>query len=512
MVYHPGAADGDRSRVQWRARIGGTQVATGTLVMNASTATARFDVPAGRIPARGELIVDARVGSAEFQGSWREPLDRGCRPLRTVAVGDSVVWGQGLTYRQKFPYLTGARIARATGRDHRHLDYSISGAVLDAPDSPPGNQAASCLRPGERQDPDRDGEMEFGEVTQQTPDVFCQLERAGAAARAGGYGIDLIILNGCINDLDPFLGIPVGITPGTADLPRAVTRECSGVGAEATNPAKNVPYFSGAKLGYGGRGMRAAIERAHALPGAPKVIVANFYYPFSRSSVSLLRDRCAVPGVDGPRLRRCRGAVGRAVERYEQYTQLTNEAYRQAAEEANAASRTGPYTVAADGLFGLDHAARAPRSLVFARPWDDPVYPLRKGACPQFSDTAVQCLSAAVAHPNQAGSRRYAEHFLLNPRVRAWFRLGPGARGTSLRVSTGVSGDPAGTVRLAATTPRAGNRYHWYFGDGTEHTSTRPVTSHRYHREGPYLPRLVVTDRQGRSTLAEAATPVRPAG
>src|SRR6266498_5349108 len=101
--------------------------------------------------------------------------------------------------------------------------------------------------------------------------------------RVAGHGIDLVILNGCVNDLDPFFGIPLGTTPGVEDLPKAVLRECTGVGAAAENPAKNVPYFSGAKVGYGGRGMQAAIEKAHSLPGNPKVLVADFNYAFSRA-------------------------------------------------------------------------------------------------------------------------------------------------------------------------------------------------------------------------------------
>ena len=103
------------------------------------------------------------------------------------------------------------------------------------------------------------------------------------------------MINGCINDLDPFFGIGVGITPGSGNLPEAVKRECSGIGAAAENPAKDVPYFSGAKVGYGGRGMQAAIEKAHSLPGRPKVIVADFYYALSRSSSPIPVKTCSTP-------------------------------------------------------------------------------------------------------------------------------------------------------------------------------------------------------------------------
>jgi hypothetical protein len=431
--------------------------------------------------------------------------------VRVASVGDSVVWGQGLDHDRKFPYLTGELLGEAAGRGHEHFDYSISGAVLDAPELPAGNDDSACLDRRDTQDPDGDGEMEFGEVTQQMPDVFCQLERAGAQARAGGYGLDLVVINGCINDLDPFLGIPVGVTPGSEDLPKAVTRECSGIGAAPENPAKNVPWFSGAKVGYGGRGMLDAIEKAHSLPGRPKVLVADFYYALSRSSSPILARTCAVPGLAGPSLSKCRGALGGAAERYEQYTQLADEAYRQAAQAANKASADGPYAVAADGLFTLDNAVLAPASKVWANPLADQAHELREHACPELSATPAQCLSAALAHPDVEGARQYAESFLLNPRVREWFGLPDTGTGMTLETPEGRPG--SGTaVRLAVATPDGppgpGHRYHWYFGDGTSVETAEASTTHAYYREGPYLPRVVVTEAKGGRALVEAAKPV----
>ncbi|MEV0375492.1 PKD domain-containing protein [Streptomyces sp. NPDC050636] len=513
QIYDPAAAKAGAT-VEWRIRAGEKQLAGGRLDMAANVGTAKFSIPFDRVPAaETALQVDARIAassgghaSGRYGKVWRDTIRRGCDPVRVASVGDSVVWGQGLDHDQKFPYLTGQLLGRETGRGHQNMDYSISGAVLDAPELPAGNDDAACLHTTEKQDPDGDGEMEFGEVTQQMPDVFCQLEKAGAQARAGGYGLDLVVINGCINDLDPFFGIGVGITPGSKNLPEAVKRECSGVGAAAENPAKDVPYFSGAKVGYGGRGMRAAIEKAHSLPGRPKVIVADFYYALSRSSSPIPVKTCSTPGVAGARLTFCRGALGSVAERYEQYTQLANAAYRQAAVAANEASTDGPYAVAADGLFTVDNALLTRDSKVWNTPVTDPAFPLRTRACPELSSTPAQCLSAAVAHPDIEGARQYADAFLLNPSVREWFHLprqGPRAQlnvpknthvGSEVRMSVTVNGKP----------PAAGYRYHWYFGDGTQRETDEATVTHAYDRKGPWLARLVMMGQDGRKVLVEA--------
>jgi hypothetical protein len=462
--------------------------------------------------------VDARVAAigqdatpGPFGKAWRDKLSRGCNPVRVVSIGDSVVWGQGLEHDQKFPRLTAELLGAATGRGSQNLDYSISGAVLDAPELPAGNDDGACLGEQYAQDPDRDGEMEFGEVTQQMPDVFCQLERAKANAEAGGYPVDLVVLNGCINDVDPFFGVGVGITPGSEDLPRAIRRECSGIGAAAENPAKNVPYFSGAKVGYGGRGMQAAIEKAHSLPGNPKVLVADFNYAFSRASIPVMRQYCNTDGLTAEQASRCRQGLGAAADRYEQFTRYSAEAYRQAAQAANAKSPDGPYAVAADGLFTLDNAVLAPEQLVWADPTKDSVYSLRRFACPELSSTPSQCITAAIAHPDVPGARHYAESFLLNPRVRAWFDLpsADGHQAFTTSQSTGPVGLEVTFDASAAAGRRTGSeRYQWYFGDGTRLVTDAPTASHAYRGAGPHLPRLVVTDSGGGRTLYEAPEPI----
>ncbi|GGM46536.1 hypothetical protein GCM10012275_17010 [Longimycelium tulufanense] len=512
VYFPPGAAV--HTDVEWRVRAGDEERRTGRLTMQGSIATAEFELPYAEVPAEAELRVDARVlGSAgltsDFGKVWRERLARGCDPVRVVAAGDSVVWGQGLDHDQKFPYLTAQRLGSATGRGFEVHNYSISGAVLDAPELPAGNDDSACLREKYPQDPDGDGEMEMGEITQNMPDVFCQLEKAGANARAGGYGIDLVMLDGCVNDIDALFGIPLGIMPGTEDLPAAVQRECSGAGAEAQNPARNVPFFSGRSAGYGGRGMREAIEKAHSLPGHPKVIVVNLYYVYSRKSFPVSWQPCATDGLTAEQASRCRGLLGRAAERFEEYARYSAEAYRQAVEEANAKSADGPYAVATDGLFTRENAVLAENPKLWSYPATDRAASLRAFACPAMSSNPPQCLVAAIGHPNVEGARQYAENFLLNPRLRSWFGLGSEPQEQGFAVSE-VSGPPGLTVSFDASVAarRGGQQFEWHFGDGTRTTTSEPVATHTYYGRGPNLPRLVAVDGDGKRTLYEAPRPV----
>jgi hypothetical protein len=487
-IYDPPGKDA----VEWRVRTGDT-VRTGTVTMDRSIATAGVTIPAAEMG--GDIEVDARSGDGGYGKAWRDQVPHGCDPVRVVSVGDSVVWNQGLDHEKKFAHLVAQGLGAQTGRGYEHFEYSISGAVLDAPDLPAGNNDKACLAEKYTQDPDGDGEMELGEVTAQMPDVFCQLEKAGAK----GQDIDLVVMNGCVNDLDPFFGVPLGITPGVEDLPSAVTRECGGIGAAAENPAKDVPYFSGAKVGYGGRGMRAAIEKAHRLPGHPKVLVANFMYPFTRASLPVLRDFCTKRDLPADEVARCQGALGGAAQRYEAFTRLSAEAYRQAAEQANAASKDGAYAVAADGLFTLDQSALGPDPKVWQDATSDEAYALRKQACPEFSPTPAQCLTAAVGHPDIPGSRQYADNFLRNPKLRGWFGLGGKAAPVAVSPAAGAPG-----VEVTLSAPAATGPYTWYFGDGMVAVTDTPKTTHVYTSAGPHLARVLT----GAGALHEAAKPV----
>ncbi|WP_405488029.1 PKD domain-containing protein [Nocardia sp. NBC_00511] len=455
------------TEVEWRILGGGQPIRTGIAAVQNDVVTVGFDIRREELPSDGLLRVDARTrvpggDIGDYGKPWSLRISRECRALHVVSVGDSVLWGQSLDKDRTFADLFTETLGSGTGRGAQLHDYTVSGAALDAPAQHPD---ANCPQGADA-----------------TPDVFCQLGQAAADATAKGYPIDLVLVDGCVNDLDPFFGIPVGVTPGTQDLIAAVRRECGGQGAEAVNPAANVPYFSGAKLGYGGRGMREAIEAAHKLPGAPKVMAADYFHGY---------DAGRVP----------QGLT----QRWSEFVRQSAEVFRQAAGDANAAAGD-TYAAAADGLFTLDDAVDGNRKPAM-NPLGDEAMSLRTLACSQPGGLP-QCLTVpAVARPDADSVRRYAEAFLMNPHIREWFGDG-GSSGDGFTVSR-VSAQPGAAVNFdAAAAGTAVRQYDWYFGDGSHQTGTDSGVAHVYSGHGPNLPRLVVTDMTGHRSLYELGQPI----
>ncbi|WP_157574355.1 PKD domain-containing protein [Nocardia jejuensis] len=467
-VYFPPGVPA-RADVEWRILAGEQPIRTGIAPVNSDVVTIGFDLRNDELPPDGLLRVDARARSSggtvgEYGKPWNFRVSRDCRPLHVVSVGDSVMWGQGLDGDRKFAHLTADALTRQTGRTAQVHDYSASGAALDAPEMHPTGDDSLCAE---------------GEGT--TPDVFCQLARAGSEAASGGYDVDLVLLDGCINDLDPLFGIPVGVTPGTQDLTAAVRRECAGLGAEPVNPAANLPYFSGAKLGYGGRGMQAAIGKAHALPGGPKVMVANYFYGFETDNMPET-----------------------LLQRWSEFVRSSAEVFRQAAMAANSVAGE-QFAVAADGLFA--QGGKPGDAELWMNPLGNEAASLRLLACPQLSELPPQCRTVAAGDPDVEGARRYADAFLMNPKVREWFGDGgPADGGFSVSSSTAAVGKDVSFD--AAQAGGAIRHYEWYFGDGEREITTEPVVSHAYSGRGPNLPRLVVTDMTGRRSLYELDHPI----
>lgn len=476
-----------QAEIEWRILAGDKPLRTGVSTMTSEVLTIPFEIAQHELPGNGVLRVDARAripgGTVTGYGKpWPLTPVRDCDALHVVSVGDSVLWGQVLDLERKFANLTAEALGERTGRAVELHDYSLSGAVLDAPTVPADNDDASCLTQHYPKDGNGDISLATTEPAERTPDVFCQLEKAAAEASAGGYRIDLVLIDGCVNDLDPFLGIPVGITPGSADLVSAVRRECGGAGADPVNPAASVPYFSGAKLGYGGRGMRAAIEKAHTLPGGPKVLVSNYFHGGDAENLP-----------DG-------------LARWSEFVRLSADTFRQAAADANAAAGVD-YAVAADGLFAQDNGIIGSARRLWLNPFGDESISLRALVCPEMNELTPQCRTSAVAQPDAEGARQYADAFLLNPRIREWFG-GGGPAGDGFTVSHD-SGPVGLTVHFDATPAGAAARkYDWYFGDGIHASTTAPTVSHTYTGHGPNLPRLVVTDLEGHRSMYEAGKPI----
>jgi lysophospholipase L1-like esterase len=102
-----------------------------------------------------------------------------------LVLGDSITWGQGLKDEHKSWYLVKTWLESTGGRQVRERILAHSGAVVGSAGDTGGNQA-----------PPLDGEINRG-----LPSVNDQIESALRSYADPGQ-VDLVIVDGCINDLD----------------------------------------------------------------------------------------------------------------------------------------------------------------------------------------------------------------------------------------------------------------------------------------------------------------------
>jgi hypothetical protein len=128
------------------------------------------------------------------------------RPLRMLALGDSVMWGQGLHDQNKFSYRIREWLCGRRGDPQCRSEQSVqlhveahSGAVLSKPDDD-----------RKKEEEDRFKRATYplryaGEVNHGYPTLWGQLELAQRHYRSNSIPaeeVDLVLLNGCINDIN----------------------------------------------------------------------------------------------------------------------------------------------------------------------------------------------------------------------------------------------------------------------------------------------------------------------
>lgn len=108
------------------------------------------------------------------------------RPLNMLVLGDSILWGQGLKEEHKTWYLVKAWLQQTIGREVHEKIEAHSGAVIGTPEDPGANNDALQLD---------------GELSRAYPTVNNQLDNA-LKAFPDPAQVDLVLVDGCINDLD----------------------------------------------------------------------------------------------------------------------------------------------------------------------------------------------------------------------------------------------------------------------------------------------------------------------
>jgi len=107
------------------------------------------------------------------------------RPFNLLVLGDSIAWGQGLRDEHKAWYQVKTWLEDSVGRKVRQRVEAHSGAVIGSPGDSTGNPV-----------PPLDGEVNRG-----YPSVNHQIGNA-LLSYADPSQVDLVLVNGCINDVD----------------------------------------------------------------------------------------------------------------------------------------------------------------------------------------------------------------------------------------------------------------------------------------------------------------------
>ncbi len=105
-------------------------------------------------------------------------------PLHMLVLGDSITWGQGLKTEQKFWWRVKCWLQAKTNRQVLETVEAHSGAVIGTPSASP-----ATFNP-------RDGE-----VNTPFPSIHQQVDHALAAYGENRTKVNLILLDGCINDV-----------------------------------------------------------------------------------------------------------------------------------------------------------------------------------------------------------------------------------------------------------------------------------------------------------------------
>jgi lysophospholipase L1-like esterase len=309
--------------------------------------------------------------AAEPPPAARVTIDIPATPQRIAVLGDSVPWGQGLLNAQKMHTLIGD-VLGAAGAVPSVQVVAHSGATI----------GVGVTRRRQPVDP---------EVPRAHPTI---LQQCADFPVEEGAAIDLVILNGGINDVD----IRFILNPFTEpeDLEDTTLHACG----------SDLLVL-----------LRAAGER---FPDARIAVLE--YYPilspqsrFSGGFEFLVAAGAPLPPMLMVTPATARTSLwGRIVDNCRIFHVTSSQAIRAAVAAANVEFPGGRFA-AIDAGFGDENAALAREAWLFAVNWDltpqDPVAVQRRQACTLFEPDLIrreQCFRASAGHPNARGAQAYA--------------------------------------------------------------------------------------------------------
>ena len=378
----------------------------------------------------------------ELLGAVSDPVTVQARPFNIIAIGDSVMWGQGLSDQNKFARKVANWLKGEIGKAVNLQNIARSGAITgtnvtgESP-CPPDNQ--TC--------PDSN------EVPWDYPTILYQA-RTLAPALMPQNEVDLVLVDGCANDvnminiIDPF---------GHDENLRSNTRI----------------YCNERMIGV-------LTEVANKFPRAKVAVTGYFPVISSRSNLGVLVPLWVAIGlVTGgviPPDPIIGGAVAgalqaRSVARSNIFYLESDSGLQSAVNRVNISSRGRDRFRFAALPVGADNSYGALNSWLWLIPAPpgvkDEVYDARWQACSRWPDSAfadTKCKQASLAHPNVAGAQAYTDAIksVLTPFVPEW-RTFHTATVTApddslvVRVQPGPQEPSGGTMIVTASEGAAGS-------------------------------------------------------
>jgi lysophospholipase L1-like esterase len=374
-------------------------------------------LPGGSYTYTVQSLIRA-AGGVDVPGESSAPLTLLTRPFNVVAVGDSVMWGQGLAESSKFVTLVRQRLQSQLGKPVRLFLLARSGAELGLmpyPSQFPAtaeNQAVQELAGSS------------GEIPRTLPSIMHQALSL-APAQVPPADVDLVLMDGCINDVG--VGTILNPTIAEADIGRRTQQLC------------------------GPETMDARLAQVHQRYPNARILLTGYFPIVSNLSdltaVAVLMTNVgalstAVAPLFGVPLDPVTGAVAGAV---------TTQVLRNKAVSSSAvfhATSTSALMTSAIGSnqrlggnrirfvpipFAAQNAYAAPDTWLWLVPTPgvplpnavDEVFEQRLRACQSVPNMPPACIPASMGHPNVKGALAYANAITsaLAEFVPAWLPL-----------------------------------------------------------------------------------------
>lgn len=309
---------------------------------------------------------------------------------RVITLGDSVIWGQGLRNNQKFRTTVPNRIGRRLNERVTVRNFSHSGAIIGG--RPETRPRAGTLN---------------GEVPSSAPTIRNQVVLARDDRNINPDSIDLVILDGGINDV----GVTTIINPVTS-----------------TTRLRNRTNARFARV------TRLLRETASAFPNA-KIVLTGYYPIVSNNSnpVSITALMVALGTIFGP------GIIGGAIaglstiavlRKISTLCRVFNVTSRRSMFDSvrtvnNELPGSNRITFV-NPLFGNRDAVFTPNSGLFGLDLVgnpiDPVRNTRRNFCNRSTSGVAHatCLRASVGHPNVRGANMYRDRIVNRLIARNW--------------------------------------------------------------------------------------------